>query len=387
MDNLPFLLLFGITALALFFAGYLGKIIKVPILLMYILVGILLARLIHFNSEIKILGEIGIVILFFFLGLEFNITKVIQIAKRVWIAGLIDFLFNFILIFLILLLVGFDFLLSFGIAGISYASSSAITTKMIIDEHRIANSETEFILGLMVFEDLLAPFIVAFSAAFFLGNSINITMSIWILLKLILVVGSSILLAILIRKFLSDFIDKYFRDEILTLMIMGFVIMISGFTKYLGLSEALGAFLVGIIVSESGKSYQVESLIIPIRDITVSYFFLVFGSSVVFTFTFTSNLPLIWILIPIAFIAVFGKIFTGIIGGKIYGLSKRKSAIAGLSIVNRGEFSIAISQYLSLALAPLATLYIFILAFVGIVLSQFSANISNIFYKKKKLRN
>lgn len=385
MENLPFLLLFGITALALFFAGYLGKIIKVPILLMYILVGILLARLIHFNSEIKILGEIGIVILFFFLGLEFNITKVIQIAKRVWIAGLIDFLFNFILIFVILLLVGFDFLLSFGIAGISYASSSAITTKMIIDEHRIANTETEFILGLMVFEDLLAPFIVAFSAAFFLGNSINFTMSIWILLKLILVVGSSIFIAVLIRKFLSDFIDKYFRDEILTLMIMGFVIMISGFTKYLGLSEALGAFLVGIIVSESGKSYQVESLIIPIRDITVSYFFLVFGSSVVFTFT--SNLPLIWILIPIAFIAVSGKIFTGIIGGKIYGLSKRKSAIAGLSIVNRGEFSIAISQYLSLALAPLATLYIFILAFVGIVLSQFSANISNIFYKKKKSRN
>ncbi|OGU60529.1 MAG: hypothetical protein A2X64_09670 [Ignavibacteria bacterium GWF2_33_9] len=381
MHDVSFLLIFGLTGIALFVAGFIGKLFKIPMLLLYIFAGVIVSELLPLGSNIAIFGEIGIVILFFFLGLEFNLSKVLNIAKKVWIGGVLDIAFNFLLIFLVLSLFGFNFIVSFTLAGVAYASSSAITTKIIIDEHRMANSETEFILGLMVFEDMVAPIIIAFATAFSVGAMPNISLTFWILFKIFLVIISAILFSFLIKKKLSSFIDKYLQDEILTIMVIGFVIFASGVTKELGLSEALGAFLVGIIVAESGKSYQVESLIVPIRDITVSYFFLIFGSSIHFIFpNFTQFL---WPLIAIVILSILGKILTGIIGGRIFGLSKRKSLIAGLGIVNRGEFSIAISQHMSLAIAPIASLYILILAVIGIATSYFSNKIAKLFYKKK----
>jgi CPA2 family monovalent cation:H+ antiporter-2 len=293
----------------------------------------------------------------------------------------LDLFFNFFLIFILLYLLGFDYFVAFAIAGISYASSSAITTKIIIDEHRIANIETEFILGLMVFEDIIAPIMVAFISAFAVGSTSGLTLSIWIFAKIFVVIGVSIFIAVFVRKILAGFIDKYLKDEVLTLLVIGFVVLASGITKYIGLSEALGAFLVGIIVSESGKSYQVESLIIPIRDITVAYFFLIFGSSI--SFAYLSNFGNLWIFALLIVISIVGKILTGVIGGKIYGLSKKKSLISGLGIVNRGEFSIAMSQYLTLSISPIISIYIFLLALIGILFSQYSNFISGIFYKKK----
>lgn len=384
MDNIPFLLLFGLTGISLFFAGYLGKLLRFPLLMLYIFVGIILSQFMHFDKEIKFFGEIGIVVLFFFLGLEFNISRVLQTARKIWVGGLLDVSFNFLLILIVFILFGFDFITSFSFAGITYASSSAITTKIIIDEHRIANSETEFILGLMVFEDIVAPIILAFIAAFRMGNSPGIELTLLIFLKIILVVGGSILIAISFKKYIADFIEKYISDEILTLLVIGCVILASGFTKYLGLSEALGAFLIGIIVAESGKSFQIESLIIPIRDITVAYFFLIFGASIVFTEIFSSKMLVVFTIIIL--ISIIGKILTGAIGGRIYGMGRFKSLISGLGIVNRGEFSIAMSQYLAAAMVPIATLYIFIMAIVGIITSVYSKQIAKKIYPKKPLK-
>jgi CPA2 family monovalent cation:H+ antiporter-2 len=376
---MTFLLILGISTVTLFISAYLGKKSNLPILIFYILAGILISHLFDIGNDIKLFSELGIVILFFYLGLEFNIVRVIETAKRIWVAGLLDIFFNFIVIFILLLALGYDFLVSFGIAGVTYASSSAITTKIIIDNHRIANAETEFILGLMVFEDIIAPILVALIAAYSIGNTSNTSITLVVFAKVIAIIALTLFIAKFAKNHLSKFVESYLSDEILTLFIFGIIILAAGISHNIGLSEALGAFLVGLIIAETGKSHQIQNLVIPIRDIMISYFFFIFGSEIVFNFNFDSFA--IMTLVLLILISIIGKLLTGIIGGKIYGLSQRRSAISALSIVNRGEFSIAISHYIGLAFFPLISIYIFIIAIIGTLLSQFAPQIAKYFAK------
>ncbi|MGB9702708.1 MAG: cation:proton antiporter [Candidatus Kapaibacteriota bacterium] len=382
---MTFLLILGISTVTLFISAFLGKKSNLPILIFYIFAGILISNLYDIGNDIKLFSEIGIVILFFYLGLEFNIERVFFTAKRIWAAGLIDLFFNFLIVFILLISLSYDLIVALAMAGITYASSSAITTKIIIDNHRIANSETEFILGLMVFEDIIAPILVALIAAYSVGSEPSSAITLSVLAKIFVVIGLTLLIAKFAKNHLSKFVEKYLSDEILTLFIFGIVILAAGISHNIGLSEALGAFLVGLIIAETGKSHQIQNLVVPIRDIMISYFFFIFGSEIIFKFNFDSFAILTLVLLLI--VSIIGKLLTGIIGGRLYGLSNRRSAISGLSIINRGEFSIAISQYIGISFFPLISIYIFLIAILGTLTAQFAPRIAKFFVKSTQNKN
>lgn len=378
MDNLPLLLFVGFGALSIFVFGYLGKKVKLPPLLFYIFAGFLLSQFINFQEEFDFIAKLGIVVLFFFIGLEFNILKVIEISKKIWITGLIDLLFNFVLIFIILLLIGESFAFAFGISSIVYASSSSIIIKIIVDNHRIANPETEFLLGISVFEDTVAPILLAFAASFSMGNGFSFLMTIEIIGKIVLVLILGVIFVYLSRKFLIKIIEEYLNDEIIIALILGFVIFSAGFTESLHLSEALGAFLAGLILAESNKKFEIAQITIPIRDFFVTFFFFYFGINL----KDTSINDFSWFLLFIVLFSIIAKFFTGYIGGQIYGLSKRRSFVSGMQLIPRGEFSIVLAKYLPTLVIPLANIYIFIIALIGTLLGHFSYKISEKIYKR-----
>ncbi len=380
--SLPFLLLFGALNIALFIAGYLGKISKFPSIIFYIFSGILLGHFVHEEKTIEQFSEIGIVLLFFYLGLEFTIERGIGTAKKIWIVGILDFLFGFLTVFLVMLLLGFDMFTSLIAGGVAYASSSAITTKIIIDNHRIANPETEIILGLMVFEDLIAPIILAIIAGMASGNGFSIYSLAFIILKILAVFIFVGIVAYFFRGYLSKFIDQFLEEDIFTLFSLGSMILFAGITQYIGLSEALGAFLMGVIIAETGKSHEVERAMYSIRDLAVAIFFFIFGASIQFSSHFESKMILAFILV--IFLSITGKFLTGFIGGMVYGLSKKASIITGLSIINRGEFSIVMSKYAHPTLIPLIGMYVLTMAILGIITAQFAPWISKKLVPKKK---
>ncbi len=284
--HFPFLFLFGILLTILFFANALGRAIKFPSIIFYILFGILFGHYIHEEEAVKAFGEIGIVVLFFYLGIEFNIERAFATAKKIWIVGAIDFFLGFGVIAIMMKVLGFDLYTTLLVGGVAYASSSAISSKIIIDNHRIANPETELILGLMVFEDIIAPVLLAVLAGMSSGEEMTFLAFTAILGKVIAVfaiVGATIFL---FKDKLNVFIDRYLGEEILTLFSIGGVVLFAGFTKIIGLSEALGAFLMGMIIAESEKSIEVEKIMFPIRDIAVAVFFFVFGASISFSGVF-----------------------------------------------------------------------------------------------------
>lgn len=378
-----FLIILGLSTLILFIFGIVSRFLKIPPILSFILAGLVLGSFVHEDITLERLSEIGIILLFFYLGLEFNIARAVEVSKRIWIVGVIDLLLNFGGVFLALLIMGFDFVIAVLGGAIAYASSSAITSKIIVDEKRIANTETEMILGLMVFEDIVAPILLAILAGVMSGGNLEpLTFGV-IFFKVLAVFSFIILLAMTMKDKISSFIEKFLEEDIFILFAFGLLISFAGLTYYIGLSEALGAFLIGMLISETGKAEIVEKHLISIRELAVAIFFFVFGSNIVFNVEFF-NLHNVLTLTLMVVVSIIGKVLTGFIGGQVYGLSKKASLVAGLSIVNRGEFSIVISKLSPSSYAPLFGIYTLLMAFIGTFTIQYAPKIAKLVFKPKK---
>jgi CPA2 family monovalent cation:H+ antiporter-2 len=199
-----------------------------------------------------------------------------------------------------------------------------------------------------------------------------------LLFKIVLLMLGAILLGLYGFKRLSAFISRHIQRDFMPLLATGIALAYAGVAISLGLSEILGAFLAGVMLSETGKSSEVEHLILPIRDITLPFFFFWFGT----TISFGEGVSYIPMMIVLVIWAVAGKILTGFIGGRLFGLSKKISFRAGFSFVHRGEFSAIIASLAVPQLRIFSGIYIVVTAFIGVFLFQKAPSAANWYYGK-----
>lgn len=383
----PTLLGAGLILLGISYLGFLSLKIKFPGVILYILFGILIADFVSESEVLHIASEIGIVLLFFILGLEFSVSRLGGIAKKIWSSGLLDFVLSFGIAMLISLGFGMDMLSAFIVGGIAYATSSSITAKLLDDKGRMANRETEFILAILIFEDLIAPILVAVLFGITSGESFSSTDAYMLVGKIIaLAVGAIILGKLLARKF-ERFLESIEDEDFRIALLVGIALAYGGLALFLGLSEVLGAFLAGMMLAELGKIDKVEQAVLPIRDLLLPTFFIYFGTSI----EFGDGIPMPVLLIVLLIWSVMAKIMVGIIGGRWYGLSKKASLRAGLSLCARGEFSVVIAGVASSTLKVFGGIYIILAAFIGMILFEKAPDLATKVYgkserKKKDLR-
>ncbi|KUO50190.1 MAG: sodium:proton exchanger [Desulfitibacter sp. BRH_c19] len=364
LENVSLLLLGGIMLLLFFSISFASQRIRIPSVLLFIIVGILLAGAFSKSETLHTIAEIGIVLLFFLLGLEFPLQRMLSISKKVWPAGVLDLILNLGIGFLIALLFGFNLLTAFLIGAVAYASSSSITAKMLEEKKRLANPEAEFILALLIFEDLAAPILVSFLAGAYSGAEITGQFMGVLFLKIIIMTGGAIIIGYYGFRKLSNFVEKYLEMDFMSLFAVGIAFGYAGLAIALGLSEVLGAFLAGVMLSETGRAKELEHLILPVRDITLPFFFFWFGTSI----SFGETVPNILFLIVLILWSIIGKIIVGFYGGRMYGLSSRVSIRAGLSLGQRGEFSAIIAAMAPSQLRVFSGIYILTTAFIGVFL-------------------
>jgi monovalent cation:H+ antiporter-2, CPA2 family len=378
MAELPFLLLAGLILCSFFAVSFTSQKLRLPSVLIYIVLGAFTALFLAKSDTIHIVGEIGIVLLFFILGMEFPLSRMIEISKKIWPAGLIDVLLNLGVAMGIALLFGLDLMSALVIGSVAYATSSSISAKMLEEQKRLANPETEFILALLIFEDLVAPVLVSFIAGAQLGEEMSIGFVLMLLFKIIILMLGAVFLGLYGFKRLSAFIGRHIQRDFMPLLATGIALAYAGVAISLGLSEILGAFLAGVMLSETGKSSEVEHLILPIRDITLPFFFFWFGT----TISFGEGVLYIPMMIVLVLWAIAGKILTGFIGGRLFGLSKKISFRAGFSFVHRGEFSAIIASLAVPQLRIFSGIYIVATAFIGVFLFQRAPDAANWYYGK-----
>ncbi|QHS18076.1 cation:proton antiporter [Halopenitus persicus] len=380
--------LFAAAALVGALASRLGQ----SVIPFYILAGMALSPYVLGTLSLPIVGgwyvqettfvslgaELGIVFLLFFLGLEFNLARLIESKDRIGRAGTIDLVVNFG-VGLVLGYVLFGALLpALLVAGIVYISSSAIITKSLIDRGWIANDEAGPILGTLVYEDLFIAVYLAVVSAVVLGGgdlraaatSIGVSIGFILLLLALVVYGS----APFERLLATD------SSEFFLLRAIGITVFVAGAALAVGVSEAVAAFFVGMTFSATSHVDRLEHRLEPIRDAFAAVFFLWIG-----LVTDPSLFAGVAGLVAVAVLVTAPtKFVSGYLGGRVYDLGVRRSTRVGLGMVTRGEFSliiasVAIAEGTRLA-APVADeIYAFTVAYVlcmsvlGTMLMQYSA--------------
>lgn len=378
--QLPILLGAGLTLLLLFFTGYLGLKIKIPGVILYILLGIVIGGLLTDHTLLHTAGEIGIVLLFFMLGMEFPIKRLGDIAKKVAPAGMLDVILSLGITMGICYLFGLSLFESFLIGGVVYATSSSITAKLLESSKRMANTESEFMLALLIFEDLVAPIIVAVLVGLTAGTGLTGASFSLLLVKIILLTLGAIVIGHYIFANLGSFFDRYMNQDIFILFIIGIALSYGGLALYLDLSEVLGAFLAGIILAEVRRTEVLEHMLLPVRDLMLPLFFLYFGT----TITLGERVPMIGLLAILLIWSIVAKIIVGIYGGRWYGLPKRVALRAGFSLTQRGEFSVIIASLALGSIKLFGGIFILISALSGIILFQLAPKFTELIYGKKE---
>ncbi|MFW6080520.1 MAG: cation:proton antiporter [Desulfosalsimonas sp.] len=319
-------------------------------------------------------------LLFFILGLEFPLARMVSISRKIWPAGLLDVVLNMGGAIIIAMVFGLDFVSAFIIGSVAYATSSSITAKMLEEKKRLASPEAEFILALLIFEDLVAPVLVSFIAGMNAGETLSPVFTGTLVVKILLLVAGAIFIGHFGFRRLNQFVSRYIQHDFMPLLGVGVALAYAGLAISLGLSEILGAFLAGVMLSETGKSSELEHLILPVRDLTLPFFFFWFGT----TIYFGEGVPYVPMMGVIVLWAVAGKILTALAGSRMFGLSPRASVRAGFSMVQRGEFSAIIASMAIPQLRVFSGIYIVITAFVGVFLFGRAADIASWYDRRRK---
>jgi K+:H+ antiporter subunit KhtU len=344
----------------------------------YLLAGLLLGpnepkqlALVEPSEVTDFLAELGIVFLLFFLGLEFTLGRLTRSRRHAVLGGAIDLAVNGALG----LAIGVAaFGVSFAaliLAAAIYVSSSAITVKGLIDFRRLADDETDLVLAILVAEDLVLAFVLGFASGG--GGAIDTT------LVIVAKAVGFVAVALAASKWLSRPIDRFLDwlpREFFLLAVVGFVIGMSAIAQELGLSEAIGALLAGVVLSETSVRDEIEERFFSWRDVFAALFFFVFGLSI----DVSAIRDVGWILAGAVAVTLVGKVSATLLSGRLGGFTPRQSFNAGVALVAHGEFTVilaqlateneAISASQQAELVAFAGLYVLATATLGVVLMK-----------------
>lgn len=328
------LLQIGSVALGLYLAGWLAGKLGLSSVVGFILLGILFGPagpVPFFEASLLIsaLGELGIVLLLFFMGMEFSLRRFVEGGREIMLAGALDLL-NFAAGMAIALVLGFGILAALFLGGIVYISSSGVIAKLMSDGDLVGYPEAERTLGVLVFEDLAMVVVLGGLGLATAGGS-----------PLQLLGAVLFFLAyLLFLRFGRMPLERLLRreDEMLVLLLLAMVTLFSVAAKGLDFPEAVAAFLLGLVVSESQFRERIEETLAPWRDVAAAVFFLDFGLHVDIASALT-EWPLAVLMIVSTLVI---QLFTGFVGGRLTGLSRRGSVGHFLMLIPRGEFSLVI---------------------------------------------
>ena len=215
--------------------------LRFPVVPLYIVAGVVLGNWLVHDAVVEFLGSLGVVFLLFSMGLEFSLGSVAAVPRRFFTAGSLDLLLNFPIGFLAGRALGWSWYESLFLAGILYMSSSAVVSKCIVEFRRAARPETETILGIMVFEDLvIAVYLVLLNAlATGATEGAGPSLQLGAVLRPILFVAMLGLLAWRLQAPLERLIASR-SEEGFTLMLFAFVLLVASSALGAGLSDAVG---------------------------------------------------------------------------------------------------------------------------------------------------
>jgi CPA2 family monovalent cation:H+ antiporter-2 len=371
------LLVVGILFVIAYVLGRLGKLIGLPAIPIYMIVGLLASPYtgwfpLSFDSEnVELIAVFGLILLLFNLGLEFDQDEFFGNAKTLLLSGGTRILINMAVGF------GFGMFLGWGtrealiIAGMTATSSSAIVTKLLIELRRLTNPETPAILGIMVLEDIFVAIYLAIVAVILGGKT-----DVWAIVLELAISFAFIVGMFALARWGGKFVSRLIAtkdDELFTILFFGLAVAFGGIGEMLGVSDAIGAFLIGLVLGATRFRTRIENIALPLRDVFGAFFFLNFGLALD--------------------VATFGSVLVPVAIGVVIAWQNKLTPAQGLNVSamlqNRGEFALILATLAAAAgldsrLTPFAGLYVLSMAIIGPILAVNSEKMGAVIFRTKK---
>ncbi len=382
------LLELGLLLATLATAGWVGRRLGQSVIPFYVLGGMamspfvlgrvgppqLAAYAVADQPYLTLLAEVGIVLLLFFLGLEFSLERLLAARRRIATAGVVDLVVNLPLGVAVGLALGWGLLEALVLGGIVYISSSAVITKSLLDLGWIANDEAGPLLGTLVFEDLVIAVYLAVLSAVLLGggSAAAVAGDLAVALGFLAVLVAAVWLG-------AGLFERLLRTqtaEQFVLRAVAAAVAVGGVALTIGVSEAVAAFFVGMGFAETSHRERLEGQLRPLRDVFAGVFFFWIGAN-----TDPAVFPAVAGVIAVLVVLTgTAKLATGYAGGAVYGLGHRRRVRVATGMLTRGEFSLIIAALAATAVVDSAVLtqtipavavgYVLVMSILGTLLMQ-----------------
>jgi len=317
--------------------------LRQPVVLGYILAGLIIGPhlpipLIADASIVHTLSELGVILLMFGLGLEFSVGKLFRTAATAGITAVIQCSVMMLAGFLTAQALGWSTVESIFGGALIVSSSTTIIAK-VFDEQRITGRVRDLVVAILITEDLIAVALIAVLTGIATGRGLSaIDLAIVIAQLggfLALLLGGGLLIVPRLMRLAV----RLGRPETTTITAIGVCFAVSLLAHAVGYSVALGAFIAGMLVAESGEVKKIESLVNPVRDVFGAVFFVSVGMMID-----PAMLATHWpAIIAFTLVVIVGKLISVTIGAFLVGSGLRTSVAAGMSLSQIGEFAFIIA--------------------------------------------
>ncbi len=321
------------------------KKLKMPTIVGYLAAGIILANYwIGESAEteliVEILADLGLVLLMFCIGMELNLKKI----RKTGMFALMVMMIQVPLImaggYVLGMFMGWTALQSLVFGAIISGSSTAVVTAVLHDQQVLTKEEADTVILITVIEDVAQVMILSMLSPMLVGSSMSMGSVVMMFVTIIIFMVAVVGLGLLVVPRLLDWIGDKMQSEILLVTALGICFGVALLSVHIGMSMAIGAFLIGVVVSQSKYYKQIEKDITPMKDIFMAMFFISIGLAITPS-ELVAQAGMILLFYVVYFVLKSTTVFLAYyIGNK----PMRHSFISSISLVAMGEFAFIIAK-------------------------------------------
>jgi CPA2 family monovalent cation:H+ antiporter-2 len=318
--------------------------LRQPVVFGYLLAGMIIGPhipipLVADPQTVRALADLGVILLMFSLGLEFSIRKLVQVSQKAGAVALFECSVMISVGYLVGQVLGFTRMESVFAGAITGISSTTIIVKAF-QEQKVKGRVTELVFGILIIEDLIAIFLLTILTTITRSGAVSPTEIFMTAMRLAMFLTALIGFGILIVPRAIRAVQRLGQPETTLVASIGICFAAALLALSFGYSVALGAFIAGSLVAESGHEAEIERLVRPVRDMFAAIFFVSVGMMIDPT-ALTEH----WrAVLALTLAVIIGKVLAVTIGAFLAGHGRRTAMKAGMSLAQIGEFSFIIAS-------------------------------------------
>jgi len=334
-DALPVALILLASAVAVV---VLFRQLSMPAILGYVLVGALVGPnalgLVADTEAQRFLGELGVVFLMFSVGLEFSLPQLTAMRRNVLGFGGSQVAAVMVLGVAACVALGLTWRQGLIVGGVLAMSSTAIISKTLSERMQLSSEYGRQVMGVLLFQDLaVIPLLVLIPALALPGDAIAGTITValikaGVVLAIVLYVGQRVM------RPLFDLVARQKSSELFVIFVLLVTLLLAWITEQAGLSLVLGAFLAGMLISETEYRYQVADYIKPFRDLLLGLFFVTIGMLL----DSRELMRHLGAVLSLFGMLLAGKFFLIFVLARMFGIARPAALRASLTLAPAGEF-------------------------------------------------